>query len=380
MPRLPDRVLARMQPSSTVGAKLGRTELTDTTVTEARAVATRAVDAVASAEALSVLATRLRGEPIARPLSSLADLPSGKRFLDGTLKLSAQSAAVDVKVLQRALMKIGAHHPQGRTEPALMLLPYGADGSLGQGTLRAVDAALRLAGRADLTPAANRQPLGRDVAQAIEGLLRATPNVELPPQQDVFPTSPAIPQRLNLMGRVALPVSSTAFDARWKGVLARIDTEKSKYHPGAAGLSPAANAWITELQTVRGKPELFQLNRVNTIVNETPYLSDTTDTWKTPLEFFAQRGDCEDFAIAKMVSLKLLGFDESRMRLLAVHDTISGQAHAVLAVDLPDATYILDNQSQLVLKHEDIKVSGQFVYQPLVALTREKSYLYGIQR
>lgn len=389
MPRLPDRVVSRMQPTSAQGARLGPTELSSTTVTEARAVAKQAIDAVANSEALAALATQLQGEPLPSPLSSLADSPSGKRWLDGTARLGASSSTDDLKLLQRALMKIGAHHAQGREQPSLMLLPWGADGSLGQGTLKAVDVALKLAGRADLTPVANRQPMGREVAQAIESLLRSTPSIALPPQRDVFPTSPvtpaapapsSTPQRLNLMDRVALPVATTNYDARWKGVLGRVAAEQSKYRVGSPTLSVAANAWLRELESVRGQPQWNQLNRVNSFINDFAYQSDVHDTWSTPLEFFDRRGDCEDYAIAKMVSLERLGFEPSRMRLLVVNDTLSRQTHAVLAVDMPDATYILDNQSQLVLKHDEIKVSGQHIYTPLAALDRQKQWTYGVQR
>ncbi len=63
-----------------------------------------------------------------------------------------------------------------------------------------------------------------------------------------------------------------------------------------------------------------------------------------------------------------------------VKDAISTQAHAVLAVDMPDATYILDNQSQLVLKHDELKVRGRHVYEPLFGLACDEQWLYGVQR
>jgi predicted transglutaminase-like cysteine proteinase len=382
MPRLPDRLVSRMQPTSTLGSRLSKTELTDASVTEARAVAKQAIDAVSSGEALSALATRLQGESISAPLSSMRDLTAGRRWLDGVIKLDARSAPEDVKVLQRALMKIGAHHPQGRGDAALMLLPWGADGSLGQSTLRAVDSALRLAGRANLTPASSRLPLNREIAQVIEGLLRSTPAITMPRQQDVFPTTPTTtsPQRLNLMGRTALPIGTSNYTERWNGVLARTAAEQPRYRVGAPGLSANATRWLQQLEATRGQPQSAQLAAVNRIVNENRYRSDLADTWSTPLEFFERQGDCEDFVIAKMVSLEKLGFESSRMRMLIVKDTISGQAHAVLAVDMPDATYILDNQSQLVLKHDEIKVGGRHVYEPLFGLARDKQWLYGIAR
>lgn len=380
-----------MQPGSTQGARLNATEVSTASVTEARAVATQAVDAVENREALSALKTRLGGEAVPNPLSSLGDLAVGRRWLDGAVRIGSRSPAEEVKVLQRALMKIGAHHPQGRGKPELLLLPYGADGSLGQGTLRAVDAALRLAGRADLVPAASRQPFGREVAQAIEGLLRATPSISLPPQQEVFPTTPSTPApspsangaggRHAMMGFVSLPVSSTPYTERWRGVLSRIANEESQYRPGTPGLSPAANDWLRELEALRGRPESFKLNAVNSYINGFLYQSDLRDTWSTPLEFFSRRGDCEDYAIAKYVSLRRMGFDESRLRLLVVREVETRQAHAVLAVDMPDGTYILDNQAQVALKHEEVRsIDGRARYEPLAGLSRTQQWIYGVAR
>lgn len=371
-----------MQSTSTLGSRISKSELTDATTTEARAVAKQAIDAVSSTEALTTLKSKLQGESISAPLSSMRDLAGGRKWLDGTIKLDARSSPEDVKVLQRALMKIGAHHPQGRTDASLMLLPWGADGSLGQGTLKAVDAALRLAGKANLTPVANHLPLNRDVANAIEGLLRSTPTITLPPQTDVFPTTPtsSVPQRVNLMGRVALPLNTSNYTERWNGVLARIATEQPKYRVGTPGLSANATRWLQGVEAARGQSQMNQLVAVNRVVNENRYRGEVQDNWQSPLEFFANGGDCEDFVIAKMVSLEKLGFEASRMRMLIVKDTLSNQAHAVLAVDMPDATYILDNQSQLVLKSEEIKVSGRFVYEPLFGLSRNQQWLYGVQR
>ena len=156
-----------MQSTSTLGSRISKSELSDASTTEARAVAKQAIDAISSTEALTTLKSKLQGESISAPLSSMRDLAGGRKWLDGTIKLDARSSPEDVKVLQRALMKIGAHHPQGRADASLMLLPWGADGSLGQGTLKAVDAALRIAGKANLTPVANHLPLNRDVANAI---------------------------------------------------------------------------------------------------------------------------------------------------------------------------------------------------------------------
>lgn len=380
MPRLPERVVSRLQPASTQSSRLATAEVTALSTSEARSVATQAIDAVESSQGLAALATKLSGESIPAPLSSLNDLPAGRQWLAGTTRIGNTSPAADIKLLQRALMKIGAHHAQGRAKPELMLLPWGADGSLGQTTLKALDAALRLANRADLVPSSARLPLKKEVALALEGLLRATPQVLLPPQSEVFPTTPTttVPQRLNLLGGVALPIAASPSDARWRSVLSRMDAERPKYVAGTAGNSAAANTWLRGLDALRGKPQMEQLVGANRLVNETAYKGDAGDTWSTPLEFFANRGDCEDYAIAKYASLKRLGFDESRMRMLIVTDTVTRQAHAVLAVDMPDGTYILDNQNRETKRHEELKyASGESHYQPLFGLSRTKQWLYG---
>ena len=388
MPRLPDRVVSRLQPTSTQGARLSDSELASITNTEARAVATQAVDALENGAALVRLKTLLGGEPIPPPLSSLRDVPAGRAWLEGASRIGPGSSAADVKVLQRALMKIGAHHPQGRGDPSLLLLPYGADGSLGPGTLRALDAALRLANRADLTPSASRMPAGREVAQALESLLAQTPSIRAPATGTTpayVPAAPSagststVPRRLDLLGGAALPLERTPYDARWNGLFSRIGAESSRYRVGTPGNSAAQNAWLRETDALRGKTPQEQLLGVNRIVNAMPFKSDTRDEWRTPLEFIQNGGDCEDFVMAKYQSLKRLGFDESRMRMLIVQDTVSRQPHAVLAVDMPDATYILDNQSQHVLRNEQLQLSAGWLYKPIFMLSRDKSWLFGVR-
>src|SRR5688572_23192028 len=106
MPRLPDRIVARMQVTSSLGARLSPNEVSTVTATEARAVARQAIDAVDSTATLTKLRGVLGSEPFPAPLSSLRDLPSGRRWLDGAIKIGPSSPLEDVRVLQRALMKI----------------------------------------------------------------------------------------------------------------------------------------------------------------------------------------------------------------------------------------------------------------------------------
>lgn len=102
-----------------------------------------------------------------------------------------------------------------------------------------------------------------------------------------------------------------------------------------------------------------QLRAVNRFLNGWRYKSDqdnygVRDYWATPLEFLARSGDCEDYAIAKFVTLRKLGFSAEQLRLVVVHDMRRDLAHAVLAVYLDSQVYLLDNLNMAVLPQERV--------------------------
>ena len=73
------------------------------------------------------------------------------------------------------------------------------------------------------------------------------------------------------------------------------------------------------------------------------------DYWATPLEFMAKFGDCEDYAIAKFMSLRRLGWKTSKC-VVAVKDLNLKVGHAILVVYLDDKVYVLDNQIKQVIE------------------------------
>ena len=101
---------------------------------------------------------------------------------------------------------------------------------------------------------------------------------------------------------------------------------------------------------MRGASRTAQLVRVNRFVNRTRFVSDSanwgvSDYWAAPGEFFARGGDCEDYAIAKYLALRALGFPADALRLLVLIDTLRGRPHAVLLVQSGDRALVLDNQT-----------------------------------
>jgi predicted transglutaminase-like cysteine proteinase len=93
------------------------------------------------------------------------------------------------------------------------------------------------------------------------------------------------------------------------------------------------------------------LSRVNIFFNRLRFIDDIklwgkNDYWATPLEFLGVGGgDCEDFSVAKYFSLRELGMDDDKLRLVYVKALELNQFHMVVAY-YPTASavpLILDN-------------------------------------
>jgi len=95
------------------------------------------------------------------------------------------------------------------------------------------------------------------------------------------------------------------------------------------------------------------------------------DYWATPREFAIKDGDCEDFAIAKYVSLKLLGWSDDDLRIVVLHDSNLNADHAVLAAYVDGRAMILDNQTRQVLPSEAIRH-----YQPYYSINETGWWLH----
>ena len=102
-------------------------------------------------------------------------------------------------------------------------------------------------------------------------------------------------------------------------------------------------AWRRMLEEARPLGDSEKLETVNTFFNRRILFEDDmvvwqqADYWASPLEFMGRgAGDCEDFAIAKYMSLLLLGVPNERLRMIYVRAQMGGpnsrqsQAHMVL--------------------------------------------------
>ncbi len=102
----------------------------------------------------------------------------------------------------------------------------------------------------------------------------------------------------------------------------------------------AVNQWRETMTRAKTLPESGQISQINNFFNQKIAFVDDieawgkADYWATPLESLGRgRGDCEDFAIAKYVSLRSLGVPLEKLRLVYVRAQIGAgsQAHMVLA-------------------------------------------------
>lgn len=133
------------------------------------------------------------------------------------------------------------------------------------------------------------------------------------------------------------------------------------------------DGWQATMADARNLGEAGKLKRVNDFVNgniafeDDRSVWDQSDYWATPLETLGKgRGDCEDFAIIKYVSLRRAGIANDKLRLIYVKATLKTPdgpiqvAHMVLAYyTTPGAEpLLLDNLEPRILpatKRADLK-------------------------
>lgn len=109
----------------------------------------------------------------------------------------------------------------------------------------------------------------------------------------------------------------------------------SQFYGDRAG--KRVTAWRELIGDSQQLPESEKLEAINDFFNQLYFVNDIdlwgkTDYWATPLEFLGSNaGDCEDFSIAKYFSLRELGVDDKKLRLVYVKAIELNQFHMVVA-------------------------------------------------
>ncbi len=169
---------------------------------------------------------------------------------------------------------------------------------------------------------------------------------------------------------------------KWNGMLSRVKEDRKKKPVPYTICRKTVDQkcyredWQDLLEFLKDKPADRQIAEINLHMNKAPYITDiinwgVPDYWESIRQFFKKDGDCEDYAIAKYLSLKELGFDADLMRIVVVQDTNLDVPHAVLVVSLNGDRLVLDNQISYVVKEKAV-----LHYRPFYSINEKAWWLH----
>ncbi len=188
----------------------------------------------------------------------------------------------------------------------------------------------------------------------------------------------ASPQR-GLFGSIEIRRDDPERFPKWQGALDRYFAEaKLTRRPCSGGRFGHCELqdWQAFLDGLTSQAPDAQIAQVQTEMNRRRYILDPInwnlpDYWASPGQFLRKQGDCEDFGIAKFMSLRALGFPHDSMRVVVVQDLNLRVAHAVMSIEHGGQTLILDNQVSRVVPHEIIRH-----YRPIYSVNETHWWLH----
>lgn len=186
-----------------------------------------------------------------------------------------------------------------------------------------------------------------------------------------LPLQSAQASRFALFGSNEMQGNNLAFFPQFTDMLHRYSADLQQLGSACQSRGDVAcllQEWESFILSVQGLDRRTQIERVNRYINAIDYIEDednwgAEDYWATPAQFFARAGDCEDYAIAKYMTLRSLGFPIDQLRIVVLMDTNLGIGHAVLAVYTESDVLVLDNQIEQVVSQASIHH-----YQPVYSL------------
>jgi len=162
--------------------------------------------------------------------------------------------------------------------------------------------------------------------------------------------------------------------AKWLGVGQRIDDERVQLalcdgdrERCASDAALKLLAIVDGARASSGRARLGEINRaINLAIRPMSDLAQygEIDVWSSPLTTLTRgAGDCEDYAIAKFVALRLAGIPAEDVRIVVMRDLLQGEDHAVAAVRLDGRWLMLDNRRMAMV--DDLHVRN---YRPLFVI------------
>jgi len=175
-------------------------------------------------------------------------------------------------------------------------------------------------------------------------------------------------------GLPATPIYYGGLRNKWLGVAHKLEDERvqlalcdgDREHCA----SDAALKFLSIVDSGRQRDGRARLGEINRAINLSIRAVDDIvqhgqiDVWSSPLAtFYRGAGDCEDYAIAKYVALRMAGVASEDLRIVVMVDTIRREGHAVAAARLDGHWLILDNRRLMMV--EDMALRN---YRPLFVI------------
>jgi predicted transglutaminase-like cysteine proteinase len=173
------------------------------------------------------------------------------------------------------------------------------------------------------------------------------------------------PAQSEPFGLKAIPWFAEDISLKWKGVEADIRAESAileRCHEDMNNCPREAQAFLAIIAAGHARTGRARIGVINRAINlAIQKMSDlkqwgVPDHWSAPLETFrTQRGDCEDYAIAKFVALSESGFASEDVKLVIVRDLAVSDRHAVAAVHVDGGWIVLDNRWLTLVEDYDMR-------------------------
>lgn len=187
--------------------------------------------------------------------------------------------------------------------------------------------------------------------------------------------------RGGVFGSVEISMNSAPPAKRWASVLPSIVGKD--FHACADDKECGTEITVRDtIISIRDLSLFEKLGVVNRSVNRAIRYQDDMenfakmDRWATPRDVLERgRGDCEDYAILKMATLRASGVPMDDMSVVVLRDTRRNVHHAVLAVMTPKGYFILDN-----LNDKAVSDRAVYQYEPLYSVGSRGLWVHGFRR
>ena len=170
----------------------------------------------------------------------------------------------------------------------------------------------------------------------------------------------------DVFNSVALPIDRTSLDRRWR-----------KVANGAVG--PVSSSYAASLSSYTAIEKLEAVNRyVNSRVKFVDDIRQygVADHWTSAADTLRRgRGDCEDYAIAKLQLLRRAGFADKDLYLVVLRDALRRADHAVLVARADGRLVVLDNGTDRLIDSYEMPD-----YRPIVSFSGNRAWTHGYRR